>query len=169
MNILEEYVQDSGLVSIQLGGRAADGLYRIALITVEAVSAADWLAANQAEAQALIDAGQYNETVAGQVKAVEARQLFDNLPDWATWSSQQAAEALRTGILAGMTKVEARAAIDAQIAAAPQNLAGLVTALAQIVKTLSDAVIDGRDLGDQNEAQAIMFLRDIVWHLYRKT
>lgn len=35
-------------------------------------------------------------------------------------------------------------------------------AVIQVLKTLSDAVIDGRDLGHQNEARAIMYLRDVA-------
>ena len=84
-----------------------------------------------------------------------------NLPGWATWSGAEAAEALRAGILAGMTKTEARTAIDAQL---PPTLtaAEFRAAVIQVLKTLSDAVIDGRDLGHQNEARAIMYLRDVA-------
>lgn len=64
MDILSEYVQDDGQVSFELGGLAADGLYRIVTLERDAVSAADWLAAHQAEAQSLIDAGTYNEELA---------------------------------------------------------------------------------------------------------
>jgi len=38
----------------------------------------------------------------------------------------------------------------------------LAAATVAVLKQLSDAVIDGRDIGHQNEAQAIMYLRDIV-------
>lgn len=85
---------------------------------------------------------------------------FRALPDWATWTPEQAAETLRTAILNGMTKAEARAAIDAQFAGVT-NLAQLGAATVVILKTLADAVIDGRDKGHVNEARALMWLRDI--------
>jgi hypothetical protein len=91
----------------------------------------------------------------------QARDDIANLPNWSTWSGQDAADALKSAILNGMTKAEARAAIDAQFAGVT-NLATLAQATVAVLKQLSDAVIDGRDVGHQNEARAIMYLRDIV-------
>lgn len=105
------------------------------------------------------EARRQEETLAELAK--QAKIDFRNLPDWATWTGAEAADALRTGILNGMTKTEARAAIDAQFAGVT-NLATLGAATVAVLKTLADAVIDGRDIGHQNEAKAIMFLRDIV-------
>lgn len=105
-----------------------------------------------------------SEVIAREIAEQVAEQAvidFRNLPNWASWTGQEAAEALRAGILAGMTKTEARTAIDAQL---PPTLtaAEFRAAVIQVLKTLSDAVIDGRDLGHQNEARAIMYLRDVA-------
>lgn len=106
-----------------------------------------------------------DEAEKAEIEAAEAAEQavidFRNLPDWASWTGAEAAEALRTGILNGMTKAEARAAIDAQFDGV-NSLATLGAAVVAVLKQLADAVIDGRDLGHQNEARAIMYLRDIV-------
>lgn len=103
-----------------------------------------------------MDAQQAAEQVAEQAVAD-----FRRLPDWATWTGAEAADALLTGILAGMTKTEARSAIDAQFAGVT-NLAQLGAATVAILKQLADAVIDSRDIGHQNQARAILYLRDVV-------
>lgn len=86
---------------------------------------------------------------------------FRNLPNWSTWTGPEAADALKNAILSGMTKQEARDAIDAQFAGLT-TLAQVAAATITVLKQLSDAVIDSRDVGHQNEAKAIMYLRDIV-------
>jgi hypothetical protein len=159
MEILSEWVQDDGQITIQLGGLAGDGLYRVALVVVRAANAAEWLAGHQAEAQQLIDAGQYNETVARQVKAVEARQLFESLPDWATWTGQQAADYIHANVLSGMTPDQVEAWVNANVT----TLAMAKTGLILVGRELADL----RDICER-QAQAILFLRDVVWHLYRK-
>lgn len=118
---------------------------------------------NPLELEPAIDEAEKAEIEAAEAAEQAAEQAvidFRNLPDWASWTGAEAAEALRTGILNGMTKAEARAAIDAQL---PPTLtaAEFRAAVIQVLKTLSDAVIDGRDIGHVNEAKAIMFLRDI--------
>jgi hypothetical protein len=143
----------------KIGGIAQDGLYRLADLSRETTSPADWLAANGTEAQAAIDAGVYNETVARQVKAVEARQLFESLPDWATWTGQQAADYIHANVLSGMTPDQVEAWVNANVTTLATAKTGLILA--------------GRELADlrdicERQAQAILFLRDVVWHLYRK-
>jgi acetylornithine deacetylase/succinyl-diaminopimelate desuccinylase-like protein len=159
MDILSEWVQDDGQITIQLGGLATDGLYRVALVVVEAASAAEWLASHQAEAQALIDAGQYNETVAARVAAETARGDFRNLPDWATWTGQQAADYIHANVLSGMTPGQVEAWVNANVT----TLATAKTGLILVGRELADL----RDICER-QAQAILFLRDVVWHLYRK-
>lgn len=119
---------------------------------------------NPLELEPAIDEAEKAEIEAAEAAEQAAEQAvidFRNLPDWASWTGAEAAEALRTGILNGMTKAEARAAIDAQFDGV-NSLATLGAAVVAVLKQLADAVIDGRDLGHQNEARAIMYLRDIV-------
>jgi ABC-type uncharacterized transport system ATPase subunit len=97
---------------------------------------------------------------ASEAAAQQAKGDFRNLPGWATWSGQEAADYLHDNILNGMTKAEAEAWIDANVGGA--NLAAVLVSVRTALKLLAGAVIDGRDLGHQNEAKAIMYLRDIV-------
>lgn len=66
----------------KIGGLAADGLYRLADLTLteEPVS---WLAANPGEAQAVIDAGTYNEEFA--TRKVDFDDLASKVETEITW------------------------------------------------------------------------------------
>ena len=65
MEIIVKQLDDNfSLWHFKIGGIASDGLYRMADLSRETTSPDDWLAANQAEAQALIDSGVYREDIA---------------------------------------------------------------------------------------------------------
>jgi hypothetical protein len=155
----QQHELDPRIWHFKIGGIAADGLYRLADLSLETTSPADWLAANETLAQQLIDAGVYNEDVAGLVKAREARRLFDSLPNWATWSGQEAADYIHANVLSGMTPDQVEAWVNANVT----TLATAKTGLILVGRELADL----RDICEK-QAQAILFLRDVVGHLYRK-
>lgn len=64
MDIIRQQQDENGLWHFKIGGVASDSLYRLADLSRETTSPADWLAANAAEAQVAIDAGVYNEETA---------------------------------------------------------------------------------------------------------
>lgn len=94
---------DANLWHFKIGGIAADGPYRLADLSRETTSPADWLAANEAEAQVLVDAGhireEFNERRDRVQSFVEAAQ---NELDWldtaiSAWPTATNAQKLEAG------------------------------------------------------------------------
>jgi hypothetical protein len=59
---------------------------------------------------------------------INARSSFQNLPNWSTWTSQQASDYVTNNILSGMTQAQ----VDNYITTTATNLAGVNTVLHQI-------------------------------------
>jgi len=88
MEILKQQFGEDELWHIQVGGIAADGKYRVNATSVEYDDPETWLAEHQAEAQALVDAGQHDllretrpdfDALAGKV-TTEIEWLDEQIP-----------------------------------------------------------------------------------------
>lgn len=145
-------------------------IFRTVKITGETITDEDkrnavrtWLLSQGGEepTEQVIDASlaEWEAERAIEAQAEQAKLDFRNLPGWAEWTGPEVADYLRANILNGMTKEQADAWIDANVGGA--NLAAVLVSVRTALKLLAAAVIDGRDVGHQNEARAIMFLRDI--------
>lgn len=107
---------------------------------------AAWLVGNTPEpadeptAEELAEAAKYAEAVA-----------FEGLPDWAAYTTTEAADAIHAAILAGDTLAQAQAKIDAL----PNTVAGMKTGLKQVVVEF----ITARGILEKM-SKAIVYLRD---------
>lgn len=105
MDILRQQQDDvtPAIWHFKLGGIAQDGLYRLADLSRETTSPADWLAANQAEAQALIDAGVYHEELVqrldlkalGEQVAAELAYLDTTIANIDTYTAAQVRDVVK--------------------------------------------------------------------------
>jgi hypothetical protein len=112
--------------------------------------------ADPAAVQVVIDAHnvtQLTQEQTDELAATDARTHFRNLPDWSTWTPDQAKDYVTTTVLAGQSKAEVDAWIDTNVT----TLATAKTAL----KLLADETIDLRQI-TSNLAQAVLYLRDVV-------
>jgi len=82
-----------------------------------------------------------------------ARMEFMNLPNWATFTSAEAVDAVNSAVLSGWTKTQVEEWVDATVT----TLATAKTAL----KLVGDELVDLREIC-KKFAQMLMFLRDIV-------
>lgn len=154
MDIIRQQQDDNPAVwHFKIGGFAGDGLYRLADLSRETTSPADWLAANQVEAQAAIDGGVFNEEHDLQRRAGIAVVDFRNLPGWASWTGQQAADYINGQILSGMTPDQVEAWVRANVTSFDKAVTGFI--------------LVGRELAElravcEQMARAIMYLRDVA-------
>lgn len=90
------------------------------------------------------------------LSTAQAGANLHSLPNWSTWSAQQASDFVTNNILGGQTQAQ----IDAAIDATATTLAGVRTILHQI----GTAIISIRNILAAM-AQAIVFIRDILLRL----
>jgi hypothetical protein len=84
---------------------------------------------------------------------IDTRKAFLNLPNWATWTAEQASEYIRQEILAGMTRTEIEAWVNANVT----TLATAKTALILVGQELIDLRVICSSL-----AKAVIYLRDLA-------
>lgn len=85
--------------------------------------------------------------------AAQSRISFKNIPNWATWTPDEAKTYVTGAVLSGQTKEQINASIDASVT----NLATAITAL----KLLAGAIVDLRTIL-AIVSSAILMLRDQV-------
>jgi len=94
-----------------------------------------------------------------------ASALFDAMPNWATWSGDEAEAYVHDSILLGQTQAQVDAWIDAQITdLTTANLAQINARMAAIriaLKTIAAGLITTRTVLS-GLARAIMYLRDVM-------
>lgn len=99
------------------------------------------------------------------VEKSRATVLFESLPNWATWTGQEAADYVDSNILLGQTQVQLENWIDSQITdLTTANLAQINARMAAIrtaLKTIVEGLIAVRVILSAT-AKAIMYLRDII-------
>lgn len=81
------------------------------------------------------------------------RNKFMQLPDWSTWTPEEASTYIHDNILSGMTRTDLEAWVDTNVT----NITTAKTAL----KLLGDEVIDLREIC-MKMAYSIMILRDVI-------
>jgi hypothetical protein len=86
-------------------------------------------------------------------QVLQAKRDFLNLPEWATWTAQEATDAIQAKVLTGQTKAQIDAWVDGNVT----NIASARTAL----KLLAGAIIDLRTIL-MVMAKMLILLRDIV-------
>lgn len=102
------------------------------------------------------------EVIAAEIAEQAAEQAkidFRNLPGWASWTGQEAADYVHGAIHNGMTVEQLDAWIDANITGT--TVSQILTSVRTAFKQLIRADLASRDVLEKS-AQATMFLRDIV-------
>lgn len=84
---------------------------------------------------------------------LNARLFFMQMPDWSTWTPEQASTYIHDNVLAGMTREEVEAWVDTNVT----SLATAKTAL----KLIGDELVDLREIC-MRMAYSIMLLRDVA-------
>lgn len=86
-------------------------------------------------------------------EVIQSRLNFMQMPNWATWTAEQAQTYISNEILAGMTQAQIEAWIDT-------NVTNIVTAKTAL-KLVGDELIDLREIC-MNMAKALVYLRDVA-------
>lgn len=96
MKIVKQQADENipNLWYFKISGMAADDVIRLADMerVLPGSTPQEWLDANEAEAQGLIDIGTYNEQFAATNSAQDAIVTWKALPGWSTWTVEQAVQ-----------------------------------------------------------------------------
>jgi hypothetical protein len=110
----------------------------------------------QTDAAAVVAAHDPNAQAPWEIDDQQAKQskdAFRSLPDWSTWTPQQASDYISQTVLTGQTKAQVNSWIDTNVT----SLATAVTAL----KLLAGAIVDLRTILAV-VASAVLMLRNVV-------
>lgn len=102
---------------------------------------------------------------AALVEKASAPTRFKALPDWSTYTIDQATAAITAAIFSGQSQAEVEAAITTAITNAPNTIAGVKTVMGQLFIQAADQIIAIRGILIVM-GKMIVWLRDVILALH---